>query len=72
MRRVVLAPSGIPEDRLNKLRGAIAALQKDKTYKSLIKAIGENMAYVDGPEYEKLRPQQSEQYRELVKKLAGG
>jgi len=72
MRRVILAPSGVPEERLAKLREAVGKLQSDKTYQSLIKAIGENTAYIDGPEYEKLRRRQSEEYSKLVKELAGG
>jgi tripartite-type tricarboxylate transporter receptor subunit TctC len=72
MRRVIMAPAGIPEDRLTKLRGAVAELQKNKTYLRLIKAIGENTSYIDGVDYESLRPQQSEKYRMLVKELAGG
>jgi len=72
MRRVIMAPAGIPEDRLMKLRGAVAELQKNKTYLRLIKAIGENTSYIDGAEYAPLRPEQSEKYKMLVKELAGG
>ena len=72
MRRVIMAPAGIPEDRLMKLRGAVAELQNNKTYLRLIKAIGENTSYIDGAEYAPLRPEQSEKYKILVKELAGG
>ncbi len=70
MRRIIMAPSGIPADRLEKIQGALAAMQEDKTYKRLIKAIGENLNFVNGPDYEKLRPEQKETYAELVKSLA--
>jgi len=72
MHRVVMAPRGTPDDIIEKLRSALKALQDDKTYKKLIKAIGETRDYVDGPEYEAQRPLQSEAYKAMVKELAGG
>ncbi|MEK9723456.1 MAG: tripartite tricarboxylate transporter substrate binding protein [Rhodospirillaceae bacterium] len=71
MRRILLAPAGIPEDRLMRLRKAMIELQKDKTYISLIKAIGETTDYIDGADYDKMRPKQSAEYAKLVKSLAG-
>ena len=62
--------SGIPADRLQKLRDALAKVNNDKTYKGLIKRIGENRAYINGPAYEMLRPKQSATYKELVKSLS--
>jgi tripartite-type tricarboxylate transporter receptor subunit TctC len=70
MRRIIMAPSGIPADRLAKIQDALVAMQEDKTYKRLIKAIGENLNFINGPDYEKLRPKQKETYAELVKSLA--
>jgi tripartite-type tricarboxylate transporter receptor subunit TctC len=70
MRRIIMAPSGIPADRLAKIQDALVQLQGDKTYKRLIKAIGENLNFINGPDYEKLRPQQKETYRELIQSLA--
>ena len=46
-------------------------LQRLQWKQGLIKRIGENRAFIEGPDYEKLRPQQSETYKELVKSLAG-
>jgi len=69
MERLVLAPKGVPEDRMQVLREAFKKLNGDKTYKKLMKRIGENMEFMDGPEYEKVRVVQKEQYRKLVKKL---
>ncbi|MGI9378254.1 MAG: hypothetical protein ACR2OW_01300, partial [Methyloligellaceae bacterium] len=69
MHRVLMAPAGIPEDRLNKLRQAMQQMQKDKTYQRLIKAIGETTDYVDGTDYEKMRPKQSDAYATMVKGL---
>jgi tripartite-type tricarboxylate transporter receptor subunit TctC len=71
MRRILMAPRGIPADRLAKLRKAMKDIQGFKTYKRLIKAIGEITDHIDGAEYEKMRPKQSKAYKELVKSLAG-
>ncbi|MEE2759999.1 MAG: tripartite tricarboxylate transporter substrate binding protein [Pseudomonadota bacterium] len=69
MYRVIMAPKGIPADRLAKLQSALVKLQGHKTYKRLIKAIGEKRDYVNGPEYEKLRPMQSAAYKKMVQGL---
>ena len=71
MRRVLLAPRGIPADRLAKLQQAFAKLQEDKTYKRLMKQLGENQKLINGPDYEKIRGEQSELYKRLVKELTG-
>jgi tripartite-type tricarboxylate transporter receptor subunit TctC len=71
MDRIVLAPKGVPEDRMQILRAAFKKLNGDKTYKKLMKRIGENMEFMDGPQYEKVRRQQQEAYKELVRKLTG-
>jgi putative tricarboxylic transport membrane protein len=70
MRRIIMAPRGIPAKRLKMIQEALTKLQGDKTYKKLIKAIGENLKFIDGPDYEKLRPQQKATYKTLVKSLA--
>ena len=69
MRRIIMAPRGIPADRLAKIQDALVAMQDDKTYKRLIKAIGENLNYVNGPDYEALRPAQSAAFKELIESL---
>jgi len=71
MHRIVLAPAGIPADRLEKLRAAFRDMQEDKTYNRLMKQLGEDTDYLDGPDYQKLRDQQAQEYKELVNKLAG-
>lgn len=71
MDRIVLAPAGVPEDRMKILRDAFAKLNGDKTYKRLMKRIGENMEFMDGPDYDKVRPKNQEAYRMLVKKISG-
>lgn len=69
MYRVIMAPKGIPADRLAKLQGALMKLQGHKTYKRLIKAIGEKLDYVNGPKYEKMRPMQSMAYKKMIEGL---
>lgn len=70
MYRVVMAPSGIAPDRLAKLQDAMIKLQEHKTYQRLIKAIGEKLEYINGPDYEKLRPMQSAAYKKMIEGLA--
>lgn len=70
MHRVVLAPAGVPEDRLNVLREAFAKLPENETYQTLMTKLGENTAHMDGAEYEELRQQQDKQYEALVENLA--
>jgi tripartite-type tricarboxylate transporter receptor subunit TctC len=71
MDRIVMAPSGVPEDQMKILRDAFAKLNSDKTYQRLMARIGENMEYLDGPEYDKIRPMQVDEYRKLVKEISG-
>jgi tripartite-type tricarboxylate transporter receptor subunit TctC len=71
MNRIIMAPSGIPKERLEILRAAFGKLMKDKTFKRMMGKLGENMEYLDGPDYEKLRPVQREEYSALVKKITG-
>ena len=72
MRRVVLAPSGVPEDRLAVLRKAFKDLQGDKTFKRLMGRLGEETNLIDGPEYEKIRIEQAIEYKALVEALTKG
>lgn len=69
MRRIIMAPRGIPADRLKKIQDALVKLQGDKTYKRLIKAIGENLNFINGPDYDKLRQGQSDTYKALIESL---
>jgi len=71
MRRILMAPRGIPADRLAKLQMALKKIQNFKTYKKLIKAIGEERDFINGPDYERLRPKQSAAFEKLVKSLMG-
>ena len=64
-----MAPRKTPADRIAILQDSLKKLQKHKTYKKLIKAIGETTDYVDGPEYEKQRPLQSKAYKAMIQGL---
>ena len=69
--RIVMAPSGVPEDRLMRLRRAFAALQSDEAYLAAMRRLGENTEYMDGVDYEAVRIEQSREYGELVRAIAG-
>ena len=69
MYRVIQAPRAIPADRLATLQNALVKLQGHKTYKRLIKAIGEKLEYINGPEYEKMRPMQNAAYKKMIEGL---
>lgn len=72
MHRIVLAPRGIPADRLQKLQEAFKKLSKNKTFKRMMAKLGENpKTYMDGPEYEKVRAKQKKEYLELIKEITG-
>lgn len=72
MHRVVLAPKGIPEDRLTMLRDAFGKLNGDKTYKRMMSRMGENIDYMSGADYDNARAEQKEAYKSLVKMITGG
>ncbi|CAN0357458.1 unnamed protein product [Discosporangium mesarthrocarpum] len=70
--RIIMAPRGIPEDRLAKLRKAFQDLKGDKTFQRLMSRLGESADIIDGAEYEVIRQKQSNEYKELVESLAKG
>ena len=69
--RIIMAPTGVPEDRLAILRQAFARLQTDESYLAAMRRLGENTEYMDGADYEAVRIEQSREYRELVQAIAG-
>ena len=69
MDRVIFVPRGVPENRIKILREALLKLNKDKTYTRMMKRLGENNEYMDGPEYEKMRIEYKKEFQALVKKL---
>jgi tripartite-type tricarboxylate transporter receptor subunit TctC len=71
MSRIIMAPRKTPPERLQALRDAFLKIYKDKTFLRLMARLGENLEYMDSPEYEKIRANQKLEYTELVKKLVG-
>ncbi len=67
--RIVMAPIGIPEDRLTILREAFARMQGEDAYQQMMTRLGENTEYLDGTDYEAVRVRQSDDYRELAQSL---
>ncbi len=72
MHRIIMAPRGIPADRLAILREAFVKMQEDRTYKRMMGRLGEDTNLMSGEEYEKLRPVQSEAYKALVDSMTQG
>ena len=69
MHRVVLAPAGTPDDVVATLTDAFEALGEDKTFTGMMGRLAENIDILDGPEYQKLREEQSVEYKDLVESL---
>lgn len=72
MHRIVLAPAGIPPERLAVLRQAFADLQEDPTFRNMSAQLGEDPStFMSGEDYDALRPELSEDYRQLVEGFGG-
>jgi len=71
MHRIVMVPRETPIERQRVLREAFKKLNKDKTFLSMMKKMGENTAYMDGPEYEKVRLKQRKEYQDMIKEVTG-
>jgi tripartite-type tricarboxylate transporter receptor subunit TctC len=71
MSRIIMAPRKTPPERIKILQDAFRKLYKDKTFIKLMDNLGENMEFMDGPDYEKVRATQKAEYTELVKKITG-
>lgn len=71
MQRVLLAPAGIPEDRLATLREAFVALQDNATYHSLMARLEENTDFIPGEEYDSIRLEQRDVYQALADAMLG-
>ena len=44
----------------------------DKTFKKFMGRLGENMEFMNGPDYEKIRAEKSNNYKSLVKEMTKG
>jgi tripartite-type tricarboxylate transporter receptor subunit TctC len=72
MERIFMAPAGIPEDRLEKLRSAFAELMENKSFQRFINSIDEKIDFQGGAEYDEKRPARLEEYKMLIDKVGGG
>ena len=69
MHRVVLAPAGTSDDVIAKLNEAFTALQEDRTYTRMMGRLGENIDFIGGEEYQRMRVQQNGAYKDLVESI---
>ena len=58
-----MAPSKTPPERIKILQDALSKLKDDKTFKKFMKRLGENMKFMSGPDYEKIRAEKSNNYK---------
>jgi tripartite-type tricarboxylate transporter receptor subunit TctC len=71
MDRIFMAPAGMPEKDLEFLRDSFEELMDNKSFKKFIGSIQENVMFMRGEEYDKLRPGRYEAYTELIKSVSG-
>jgi len=71
MDRIFMAPAGMPEKDLKMLRDSFEKLMDHKSFKRFIKSIGEEVMFMRGDEYDKLRPGRYEAYTGLIKSVSG-
>ncbi|MDH3242706.1 MAG: tripartite tricarboxylate transporter substrate binding protein, partial [Alphaproteobacteria bacterium] len=71
MDRIFMAPSGMNDADLKKLRDAFEQLMEHKSFKRFINSIGEEVMFMRGEEYDKLRPGRYEAYTDLIKSVSG-
>ena len=69
MDRVFMAPAKTPADRLKTLREAFEKLTKNKSFKRFMRSIGENVVFVSGADYEKVRKPNYDGYTKLIKAM---
>ena len=66
MWRSVLAPKGTPQPILDKLESAFQKLSEDKSFRALIKSLGDEVHFQGGKEFEKTWRDEWEQHAKLV------
>ena len=69
MHRVLVAPKGTPDEAVQKLTEAFAALVEDRTFTRMMGRLNETIDLLDGPAYQKMREDQAVAYKELVDSL---
>lgn len=71
MDRIFMAPAGLPPDRLKKLRAAFDELVKQQAVKDYIANLGDEIKYMDGADYDALRPAKYKTFTLLIKEMTG-
>jgi tripartite-type tricarboxylate transporter receptor subunit TctC len=66
MWRTVLAPKGTPPAVLDKLESALQKLSDDKSFRALIKSLGDEVHFQRGKEFEKTWREEWEQHSRIV------
>jgi len=66
MWRAVLAPKGTPQAVMDRLETAFKALSEDKSFKALIKSLGDEVAFQGGKEFEQTWRAEWEQHAKIV------
>ena len=69
MDRIFMAPSGVPADRLAKLRKAFDDLNKKPAFHTFLKSIGEKTDYMSGADYDVYRTKRMKQFADLIKEV---
>lgn len=69
MDRIFMAPAGIPPDRLQKLRSAFDELVKQQAVKDYIANLGDEIKYLNGSDYDALRPAKYKTFTVLIRTM---
>ncbi len=69
MDRIFMAPSGLPPDRLQKLRAAFDELVTRQAVKDYIKNLGDEVKYMNGADYDAIRPEKYKTFTLLLKSM---
>lgn len=71
MDRIFMAPAGMNDADLKMLRDSFEELMDHKSFKRFIGSIGEEVMFMRGEEYDKLRPGRYEAYTDLITSVTG-
>lgn len=69
MDRIFMAPAGLPPDRLKKLRSAFDQLVQEKEVQDYIANLGDEIKYMDGADYDAIRPAKYKTFTQLLKTM---
>jgi tripartite-type tricarboxylate transporter receptor subunit TctC len=65
----IVAPRGVPAERIAFLREALARITKDETYLKAAEKMGIDVAYAPAPEFEKQVREEDQAFKALVRDL---